>query len=166
MMHEKVHLWPYVKWALLWFKRSTKSEVRQGHLSKAPRLHRPQMYSYLILKIVMGKKLRILFNWIGDVSNISSVFVLVYIISIKDNCISSIKECFLCIIRIIKSRRMRWAGHVARMGEKRNAYRLLVEKTEGKRPLRRPRRRWVDNIKMDLLEIGLGRCGLDWSSSG
>jgi hypothetical protein len=65
---------------------------------------------------------------------------------------------------------MRWAGHVARMGEKRNAYRLLVGKPEGKIPLGRPRRRWVDNIKMDLLEIGwggvdwidrLGRCGLD-----
>jgi hypothetical protein len=54
------------------------------------------------------------------------------------------------IIRIIKSRRMRWAGHVARMGDKRNVYRLLVGKPEGKRPLGRPRRRWVDNIKMDL----------------
>jgi hypothetical protein len=62
------------------------------------------------------------------------------------------------IIRIIKSRRMRW--NVARMGEKRNAYRLLVGKSEGKRPLGRPRRRWVDNIKMDLLEIGWG--GVDW----
>jgi hypothetical protein len=58
-------------------------------------------------------------------------------------------------IRIIKSRRMRWAGHVARMGEKRNVYRLLVGKPEGKRPLGRPRRRWIDNIKIDLLEIGL-----------
>jgi hypothetical protein len=58
------------------------------------------------------------------------------------------------IIRIIKSRRMRWAGHVAQMGEKRNAYRLLVGKPEGKRPLRRPRRRWMDNIKMDLGEVG------------
>jgi hypothetical protein len=57
------------------------------------------------------------------------------------------------IIRIIKSRRMRWAGHVARMGEKRNVCRLLVGKPEGKRPLGRPRRRWIDNIKMDLLEI-------------
>jgi hypothetical protein len=64
------------------------------------------------------------------------------------------------IIRIIKSRRMRWMGHVARMGEKRHAYRLLVGKPEGKRPLGRPRRRWVDNIKMDLLEIGWG--GVDW----
>jgi hypothetical protein len=64
------------------------------------------------------------------------------------------------IIRIIKSRRMRWAGHVARMGEKRNAYRLLVGKPEGKRPLGRPRRRWIDNIKMDLLEIGLSV--VDW----
>jgi hypothetical protein len=59
------------------------------------------------------------------------------------------------IIRIIKSRRMRWAGHVARMGEKRNVYRLLVGTLEGKRPLGRPRRRWKDNIKMELLEIGL-----------
>jgi hypothetical protein len=67
------------------------------------------------------------------------------------------------IIRIIKSRRMRWAWHVARMGEKRNAYRLLVGKPEGKGPLRRPRRRWVDNIKMDLLLIssgGVDRIGL------
>jgi hypothetical protein len=62
--------------------------------------------------------------------------------------------------RIIKSRRMKWAGHVARMGEKRNAYRILVGKPEGKRPLERPRRRWVDNIKMDLGEIGWG--GMDW----
>jgi hypothetical protein len=54
------------------------------------------------------------------------------------------------IIRIIKFRRMRWAGHVVRMGEKRNAYRLLVGKPEEKRPLGRPRRRWVDNIRMDL----------------
>jgi hypothetical protein len=54
------------------------------------------------------------------------------------------------IIRIIKPRRMRWADHVARMGENRVAYRLLVGKPEGKRPLGRPRRRWVDNIKMDF----------------
>jgi hypothetical protein len=59
------------------------------------------------------------------------------------------------IIRMIKSRRMRWAGHVARMGEERNAYRLLVGKQEGKKPLGRPRRRWVD-----ILEIGWG--GVDW----
>jgi hypothetical protein len=66
-------------------------------------------------------------------------------------------------IRIIKFRRMRWAGHVARMGAKRNVYRLLIGKPEGKRPLGGPRRRWIDNIKMDLLEIGLnvvGRIGL------
>jgi hypothetical protein len=63
-------------------------------------------------------------------------------------------------IRILKSRRMRWAGHVAGMGEKRNAYRLLVGKPEGKRPLGSRRRRWVDNIKMDLLEIGWD--GVDW----
>jgi hypothetical protein len=64
------------------------------------------------------------------------------------------------IIRLIKSRRMRWAGHVARMGEKRNAYRLLVGKQEGKRPLGRPRRRWVDNIRMDLGVVGWG--DVDW----
>jgi hypothetical protein len=64
------------------------------------------------------------------------------------------------IIRIIKSRRMRWEGHVTRMGETRNAYRLLVEKPEGKRPLGRPRRRWVDNIRMDLGEVGWG--GVKW----
>jgi hypothetical protein len=57
-------------------------------------------------------------------------------------------------IHTYKSRRMRWAGHVARMGEKRNAYRILVGNIEVKRPLGRPRRRWVDNIKMDLREIG------------
>jgi hypothetical protein len=64
------------------------------------------------------------------------------------------------IIKIIKSWRMRWAGHVARMGEKRNMYRLLVGKSEGKRSLGRLRRRWIDNIKMDLLEIGLSV--VDW----
>jgi hypothetical protein len=58
------------------------------------------------------------------------------------------------IIRIIKSRRMRWAGHVSRMWEKRNAYMLLVRKPEGERPLGSPRRGWVDNIKMDLSERG------------
>jgi hypothetical protein len=64
------------------------------------------------------------------------------------------------IIRIIKSMRMRWAGHVAQMEEKKNAYRLLVEKPEGKRPLGRPRCRWVDNIRMDLGEVGWG--DVDW----
>jgi hypothetical protein len=60
---------------------------------------------------------------------------------------------------MITSRRMRWVGHVARMAEKRNAYRILVGKPEGKRALERPRRRWEDYIKMDLREMGL--CGLD-----
>ncbi|KAJ4428690.1 hypothetical protein ANN_25683 [Periplaneta americana] len=64
------------------------------------------------------------------------------------------------IIRNIKSRRLRWAGHVARMGESRNAYRVLVGRPEGKRPLGRPRRRWEDNIKMDLREVGYD--GRDW----
>jgi hypothetical protein len=60
------------------------------------------------------------------------------------------------IVRVIKSRRMRWAGHVARMGEERGVYRVLVRKPEGKRPLGRPRRRWLDNIRTDLQEVGCG----------
>ena len=59
-------------------------------------------------------------------------------------------------VRVIKSRRMRWAGHVARMWEGRGVYKVLVGKPEGKRPLGRPRRRWEDNIRMDLQEVGLG----------
>jgi hypothetical protein len=67
----------------------------------------------------------------------------------------------------IKSRRMRLAGHVARMGEGRNAYGVLVGKPEGKRPLERPRRRWEDGIKMGLREIGWGGvCGVDSPGSG
>jgi hypothetical protein len=62
---------------------------------------------------------------------------------------------------MIKSRRMRWAGHVARMGEKRNAYRILVGKPEEKRPLGRPRCRWKNNIKMELRNIGWGGMRLD-----
>ena len=57
-------------------------------------------------------------------------------------------------MRVIKSRRMRWAGHVARMGEGRGVYRVLVGKPEGRRPLGRPRRRWEDNIRMDLRKVG------------
>jgi hypothetical protein len=64
------------------------------------------------------------------------------------------------IIQVIKSRRMRLAGHVARMGERRGAYRILVGRPEGRRPLRRPRLRWEDNIKMDLQEVGW--VGMDW----
>ena len=64
------------------------------------------------------------------------------------------------IVRVIKSRRMRWAGHVARMEEGRGVHKVLVRKPDGKRPLGRPRRRWEDNIKLDLQEVGRG-CG-DW----
>jgi len=64
------------------------------------------------------------------------------------------------IVRVIKSRRIRWAGHVARMGPRRSIYRTLVWKPEGKSPLGRPRRRWEYNIKMDLQEVGCG--GMDW----
>ncbi|KAJ4444032.1 hypothetical protein ANN_05821 [Periplaneta americana] len=66
----------------------------------------------------------------------------------------SLKASKTARIRNLKSRRLRWAGHVARMGESRNAYRVLVGRPEGKRPLGRPRRRWEDNIKMDLREVG------------
>ena len=68
--------------------------------------------------------------------------------------------CGYNIVRVIKSRRMRWAGHVARMGERRGVYRVLVGKPEGKRPLGRPRRRWEDNIEMDIQGVGCG--GVDW----
>ena len=60
----------------------------------------------------------------------------------------------------IRTKKSRWAGHVARMGEERGTYRVLVGKPEGKRPLGRPRRRWVDNIRMDLQEVGCGH--VDW----
>ena len=68
--------------------------------------------------------------------------------------------CSPIIIRVIKSRRMRWAGHVARIEERRGAYRVLVGKPEGKEPLGRPRRRWEDKIKMGIQEVGCG--GMDW----
>ena len=64
------------------------------------------------------------------------------------------------IVRVIKSTRITWAGHVARMGEERAVYRVLVGKPEGRRPLGRPRRRWVDNIRLDLQEVGWGY--VDW----
>jgi len=64
------------------------------------------------------------------------------------------------IVRVIKSRRMRWAGLVARMGEEREVYRVLLGKPEGRRPLGRPRRRWVDDIRMQLQEVGCGY--MDW----
>jgi hypothetical protein len=63
------------------------------------------------------------------------------------------------IVRVITSRRMRWAGHVARKGEGRGVYRVLIGKPEGKRPLGRPKRTWEDNIKMDFQEVGCG--GMD-----
>ena len=69
-------------------------------------------------------------------------------------------NCSPNMVQVIKSRRMRWVGHVARMGEERGVYRVLVGKPEGKKPLGRPRRRWVDNIRMDLREV---ECGyMEW----
>jgi hypothetical protein len=67
------------------------------------------------------------------------------------------------IMRVIKSRRLRWAGHVARLGEGRVVYRVLVGKPEGKRPLGRPRHRWEDNVRMDLQEVGCW-CEDDWAA--
>jgi hypothetical protein len=64
------------------------------------------------------------------------------------------------IVRVVKSRRIRWTGHVARMAEERGVHRVFVGKSEGNRPLRRPRRRWEDNIKMDVQKVGGGRG--DW----
>jgi hypothetical protein len=65
------------------------------------------------------------------------------------------------IVRVIKSRRMMWAGHVARMGKRKGVYRVVVGRPEGKRPLGRPRRRWGDNIKMDIREIRID--GANWT---
>jgi hypothetical protein len=72
----------------------------------------------------------------------------------------------LNIVRVIKSRRVRWAGHVARMGEGRGVYRVLVGRPEGKRPLGIPRRRWEDSIKLDLRERSMGPAGFSWLRIG
>ena len=74
------------------------------------------------------------------------------------------RRCMICTAHqycsVIKSRRISWEGHIGRMGERRSVYRVLVRKSEGKRPIGRHRRRWEDNIKMDLQEVGIG--GMDW----
>ena len=70
------------------------------------------------------------------------------------------------IVPVLKSRRMRWAGYVARMGEGRGVHRVLVGKSEGKRPLGRPKRRWEDNIKKDLREVGEGGDWMGWLRIG
>jgi hypothetical protein len=72
----------------------------------------------------------------------------------------------LVSFRVIKSKRMRWAGHVARMVEGRGVYRVLIGRPEGKRPLGRPRRRWEDNIKVDIREVGIDWVNLDSDVSG
>ena len=69
-------------------------------------------------------------------------------------------------MRVVKSRRMRWAGHVARVGEDRGVHRVLVGKPEGRRPLGRPRCRWEDNIKMDFQEVGVMGTGWSWLRTG
>jgi hypothetical protein len=70
------------------------------------------------------------------------------------------------IIRQVKSMRKRWAGHVARIGEERKVYKVLVGEPEGKRPLGRPRRRWEDGIRMDQIDLGGGWIGFDWLRAG
>ena len=87
---------------------------------------------------------------ISDSSILLLVFSLFHICSVLTLSYSSLNS-----VRVIKSRRMRWAGHVVRMGEERGAYRVLVGKPEGRRQLGRPRRRWAD-IRMDLQEVGCG----------
>jgi hypothetical protein len=74
--------------------------------------------------------------------------------------------CSSDIIRVIRSRRLRLAGHVARVGERRGAYRDFVGKPEGKRPLERPRRGWKYNIKMSVLDVGRGQTGSIWLRTG
>jgi hypothetical protein len=69
-------------------------------------------------------------------------------------------------VRVVKSKRLRWAGHVARTGKDRGVHRVLVGKPEGNRPLGRPKRRWEDNIKMDLHEVGGGRGDWNWLRIG
>ena len=85
----------------------------------------------------------------------------------SQQCLNSkiILNCYICfspnIVRVIKSRRLRWAGYVARMEERRSAFKILTGKPTGKRPLGRPRHRWEDNIRMDLKEIGNTRNWVD-----
>jgi hypothetical protein len=85
---------------------------------------------------------------------------------VPENCPSMLNEklndlyCSPNIVRVIKSRRMRWAGRVACMGEEKGVYRVLVGNPEGKTPMGRPRRRWLDNIRMELQEVGCGY--MDW----
>jgi hypothetical protein len=92
-------------------------------------------------------------------------------VEVRENCGSGTMGNFIICthpqISLGKSRRMRWAGHVARMGEERKVYKVLVGKPEGRRPLVRPRRRWEDKVRMDLREIVLGVCiGFDWLKAG
>jgi hypothetical protein len=106
--------------------------------------HKPRVFANRVLRIIFGSKR------VGATGGWSKL----HNEELHNLCFSP------STIRIIKSRRMGWAGHVARMGERRNVYRLLVGKPEGKRPLGRLRRRWKANIKMDLLEVGLNV--VDW----
>jgi hypothetical protein len=105
--------------------------------------HRLRVFENRVLRRIFGPKREEDGSWIKLHND-----------ELNDLCSSS------SILRVIKSRRLRWAGHVARMGEGRGVYRVLVGRPEGKRPLGRPRRRWEDNIEMDLGEIGID--GANW----
>ena len=107
--------------------------------------------SYIVTIIIL-----FLLNYIVCVCVYIYIYIYIYILHNEElNGLYSSPN----IVRVIKSRRMRLAGHVACMGEDRGMHRLLVGKPEGKRPLGRPRRRWEDNIKMDLQEVGGGHGG-------
>ena len=111
------------------------SEVTPEVLSPHKRLARVQ---YMVLRLVSGLSQTVCYG-------VGLRRIYIYWLSVRNKTSPN-------IVRVIKSRRIGWAGHVARMGESRGVYRVLVGKSEAKRPLGRPRRRWEDNIKMDLQE--------------
>ena len=140
--------------------RSGKHQRPQSHLHEGTQHSDIQrdIFFYTISCVTSGFHLQDVHTY--KISYIESVWTFAQ----KSNCtlLRSIDlHCSRNIVRVIKSRRMRWAGHVAGMGEMRGVYRLLVGKPEGKRPLGRPRRRWEDNIKTDLQELD----GVVWTGS-
>jgi hypothetical protein len=133
------------------------SSILTAEILKADRLRTAEVsYWKGLQQSVIGRAIIII---IISSSSSSSILIIVIIIMVTISIIIIYLYTSPSIIRIINLRRIRWVGHVARKGKKRNAYRLLGGKPEGRRPLGRPIGRWVDNIKM-------GRCGLDLSSSG
>jgi hypothetical protein len=109
----------------------------------------------MILLILYKQKIIDSRNKMQAIANFSRYMPVIKIYDLNDLYFSP------TVVRVIKSRIMRWAGHVARMRDGRGVYRVLVGKPEGKKPLGRPRRRWEDNIKADFQEVGCGGYGLD-----